>query len=64
MKDLGEADVILGIKITRVENGLILSQPHYIEKVLKRFDNHDCKPVSTPFDVSLKLEKNTGNIST
>ena len=60
MKDLGEADVVLGIKITRVENGLILSQLHYIEKVLKQFNNHDCKPVSTPFDVSLKLEKNTG----
>ena len=37
-----------------------MSRSHYIEKVLKRFNNHDCKPVSTPFDVSLKLEKNTG----
>jgi len=52
MKDLGEVDVILGIKITRVDNGLILSQLHYIKKVLKRFNNHDCQPVFTPFDVS------------
>jgi len=28
--------------------------------VLKRFNNFDCEPVSTHFDVSLKLEKNTG----
>ena len=37
MKDLGEAEVILGIKITRTLNGLNLSQEHYIEKILKRF---------------------------
>ena len=35
MKDLGEADAILEIKITKVDNGLTLSQSHYIEKVLK-----------------------------
>ena len=33
MKDLGEAEVILGIKITRILNGLNLSQEHYIEKI-------------------------------
>jgi len=59
MKDLVEDDAILGIKMTRVNNGLILSQSHYIEKVVKRFNNVDCKPVSTPFGVRLKLEKNT-----
>ena len=30
MKDLGVADVILGIKISKTSNGLILSQSHYI----------------------------------
>ena len=34
MKDLGEADVILGIKIIRDGNHIGLSQSHYIEKVL------------------------------
>ena len=33
MKDLGEVEVILGIKITRTFNGLNLSQEHYIEKI-------------------------------
>uniref|UniRef100_A0A2N9GAW9 Integrase catalytic domain-containing protein n=1 Tax=Fagus sylvatica TaxID=28930 RepID=A0A2N9GAW9_FAGSY len=32
MKDLGVADVILGIKITRTSDGLVLSQSHYIKK--------------------------------
>jgi len=43
MKDLGEADAILGIKITRVDNGLIISQSHHFEKALKRFNTLDCK---------------------
>ncbi|GJT91176.1 retrovirus-related pol polyprotein from transposon TNT 1-94 [Tanacetum coccineum] len=34
MKDLGLADVILGIKIIRTQNGLVLSQAHYMEKIL------------------------------
>ena len=37
MKDLGVADVILGIKISRKSNGLVLSQSHYIKKVLEKF---------------------------
>ena len=58
MKDLGEAKVILGIKITRVPNGLKLSQEHYVEKILRKFEHFDCKPVSTPYDPSSQLKKN------
>ena len=35
MKDLGEADVILNIKLVKVENGITLSQSHYVEKGLE-----------------------------
>ena len=37
MKDLGLADVILGIKIKRT-SGLILSQSHYVDNILGKFD--------------------------
>jgi len=38
MKDLGEADVILNIKLLREGNGGIkLVQSHYVEKILSRF---------------------------
>ena len=37
MKDLGEADVILNIKLIKDENGITLSQSHYVEKILSRF---------------------------
>jgi hypothetical protein len=33
MKDLGEADVILNIKLNKAENGMTLMQSHYGEKV-------------------------------
>ena len=55
MKDKGEADVILGIKIIRDGNGIKLSQAHYIEKVLKRFNMFDTTPISTSMDQHVKL---------
>jgi hypothetical protein len=58
MKDLGEADVILNIKLIKVENGITLSQSHYVEKVLSRFDYIDSKPSPTPYDPSVMLRKN------
>lgn len=61
MKDMGEADVILGIRIIRNEDSLGLSQSHYIEKVLKKFNHFDTHPVTTPFDSSVKLLPNTGS---
>jgi hypothetical protein len=61
MKDLGQADVILGIQIKRNDDGYILTQSHYVEKILKRFHQYDCKPAVTPFDANCKLKKNSGD---
>ena len=36
MKDLGEANFILGIKITRTCEGIFFDQSHYVEKILKK----------------------------
>ncbi|KAL0449315.1 UNVERIFIED_CONTAM: Copia protein [Sesamum latifolium] len=58
----GEADVILGIRIIRENKGISISQSHYIEKVLKKFNCFDCTPVSTPMDPSVKLMPNTGKV--
>ncbi|GJU40790.1 zinc finger, CCHC-type containing protein [Tanacetum coccineum] len=61
MKDMGgEADVILGIRIKHKSNGISISESHYIEKVLKKFNYFDCTPVSTPMDTSEKLMPNNG----
>ncbi|WVZ58555.1 hypothetical protein U9M48_008818 [Paspalum notatum var. saurae] len=58
MKDLGEADVILNIKLIKDESGITLSQTHYVEKVLSRFGYIDSKPSPTPYDSSVTLKKN------
>ncbi|KAG8502689.1 hypothetical protein CXB51_000482 [Gossypium anomalum] len=60
MKDMGVVDVILGIKITRDESTIVLSQSHYIEKVLKKFDLLNCISASTPMDPQIKLVSNAG----
>ena len=38
--------------------GVILTQSHFVEKVLSRFVYSDYKPISTPYDASLILRKN------
>jgi hypothetical protein len=59
MKDLGEADVILNIKLVREGDGEItLLQFHYVGNVLSRFGYSDCKSSPTPYDASMILKKN------
>ncbi|GKE33796.1 hypothetical protein Tco_1453118 [Tanacetum coccineum] len=60
MKDMEEANVILGIKIKRENKGIVITQSYYIEKILKKFNHKDCSPVSTPMDPVEKLKPNTG----
>lgn len=59
MKDLGAAKQILGMRINRDRaNGTLkLSQTEYLEKVLKRFNMIDAKPVSTPLASHFRLSK-------
>ncbi|CAH9068398.1 unnamed protein product [Cuscuta epithymum] len=61
MKDLGEAKLILGIKVIRKDDGIILSQEHYAEKLLKKFGHFDVKPVEIPYDSSTHLKKHRGD---
>jgi hypothetical protein len=37
MRNLGVANVILGIRITRTSNQLVLSQSYYVENILYKF---------------------------
>ena len=57
MKDLGAAKQILCMRITRDRKNrkLTLSQNEYIQKVLKIFNMHNAKLVSTPFSIHFKL---------
>nr|GEU52123.1 zinc finger, CCHC-type [Tanacetum cinerariifolium] len=62
MKDMGEADVIMGIRIKHKSNGIAISQSHYIENVLEKFSYFDCTRVSTPMDTSEKPMPNNGQV--
>ncbi|KAA3480233.1 Retrovirus-related Pol polyprotein from transposon TNT 1-94 [Gossypium australe] len=61
MTDLGEVDVILGVKVTKLEKRFALNQSHYIEKILKMFNSFDAFLVRTPYNSSMQLLKNKGN---
>jgi hypothetical protein len=48
MKDLGQADLLLGIKIFHDQNAIIMTQHHYIDSLLDLYGMNGCRPVSTP----------------
>ncbi|KAJ9553064.1 LOW QUALITY PROTEIN: hypothetical protein OSB04_017109 [Centaurea solstitialis] len=50
MKGMGLSYVILGIKITRTQNSLVLSQTHYVDKILEKFYKGDTSITKTPSD--------------
>ena len=60
MNDMGLADVILGIKIKRTSYGLIISQSHYVDNILRKFDKDDSSIARTPVDVTIHFSKNKG----
>ena len=57
MKDLGDAEWILGMRVTRnrKEKSIVLDQEVYITKLLEQFNMTDSKPVSAPADNSQRL---------
>ena len=57
MKDLGDANHILGMRITRdrMKHELYLSQKEYIGKVLQRFHMEGAKAIGTPLPPYVKL---------
>ena len=60
VKDTGEASVILGVKIIRKGDSILLSQEHYVEKLLRKYKYYDFKSVSTSYDANSQLKKNRG----
>lgn len=61
MTDMGEVKQFLGIKVERYENQIKISQPKYIDGMLKRFGMEECRPTSTPMEPKPQFE-HEGNI--
>ncbi|MBW0554839.1 hypothetical protein O181_094554 [Austropuccinia psidii MF-1] len=48
IKDIGPADLILGVKVTQSESFLSLDQHHFAESLLELYGMGDYRPFSTP----------------
>lgn len=57
MKDMGEINFFLGVKVTTNNNDFFLSQEHFVDSMLRKFSFENCKPVDTPADVGQILTK-------
>ncbi|KAG7594482.1 Integrase catalytic core [Arabidopsis thaliana x Arabidopsis arenosa] len=58
MKDLGKTKFCLGLQLEYVNNGILVHQKAYTEKVLKRFNMDQAHPLSSPMVVrSLGLDR-------
>jgi len=57
MKDMGDAEWILGMKVTRDrrKRTITLSQASYIDQILSDFHMDTCKPMETPAEVGTVL---------
>ena len=42
------------------KKGTVMTQIHYVEKILTLFNFSECSPMSTPMDSSVKLMSNIG----
>jgi hypothetical protein len=55
LKDLGELHYFLGIEVSKINNGIILSQGKYSSDILRRTGILNCKAANTPKSTSEKL---------
>ncbi|KAL2253074.1 UNVERIFIED_CONTAM: Retrovirus-related Pol polyprotein from transposon TNT 1-94 [Sesamum indicum] len=62
-KDMGEANVILSIKLIRSTDGIAISQAHYVEKIIEKFGYQNSRIAKTPYDPSVALLKNESGVS-
>ena len=53
MKDLGKLSWFLGIEFKCNTDCIEMTQIKYVEKILSKFEMSDCKPKSTPCDLSV-----------
>jgi histone deacetylase 1/2 len=61
LKDVGELHYFLGMEVTKVRDGIILSQDKYASDLLKKVNMSSCKTVCTPISTSEKLSAHVGN---
>jgi hypothetical protein len=61
IKDLGKLNFFLGVEVTALTSGLLLSQRRYILDLLKRTNMLEAKPISSPMASSSSLSAFAGD---
>jgi hypothetical protein len=57
IKDLGEASMILSVRVKYEDGSVIIDQSQYAEEVLSRFDTEDCYGRPAPLPIQAGLRK-------
>jgi len=57
---LDEVHYCLGMEFHRTERGIHINQKGYVDELFKKYGMSDCKPVGTPMDVNIRLNKSEG----
>ncbi|MBW0536619.1 hypothetical protein O181_076334 [Austropuccinia psidii MF-1] len=55
MKDIGKANLLLGIKINHLKDGFSLDQGHYINELANKYEIEKLTPLNTPLKPHLQL---------
>ncbi|KAK2979349.1 hypothetical protein RJ640_000686 [Escallonia rubra] len=64
LKDLGHLNYFLGVEMVRRNDGVLLSQSKYIADLLKKYNMHESKGVTTPMCPTTPLNLNDGSSPT
>ncbi|MBW0556105.1 hypothetical protein O181_095820, partial [Austropuccinia psidii MF-1] len=59
IKDLGQANLLLGIKVTHSDEFVSLEQQHFAESLLDLYGMSNCKPVSIPLIPNDHMEESS-----
>ena len=60
MSLIGELIYFLGLQIKQTKGGIFFNQSKYTKEILKKFEMDLSKPMKTPFNSTLKLNKDEG----
>ncbi|MBW0465870.1 hypothetical protein O181_005585 [Austropuccinia psidii MF-1] len=59
MKDLGKAELLLGMKVNHLTGGFSLSQEHYFDKLVEEYEIKNLTPLNTPLKPNIQLSNST-----